>query len=208
MLIAQIDYLTLNARVLTCPMCFDMSRDARAALACRVSHASYVFSALVSSFRFIWISMLRVYGHDLYFNYFSAGTVFIRQNLTSTDVRFWRIKTVPALKGLMLIGQWTVIIHVIMPMIFILSLNNRGDANMTADRRKSNGGNSITLGLHNIPASTKGWINSGLTLRTLMSTTVDILHFYWHLYNQLLKVKCAFNFETLIYYMLRLKFHK
>ena len=38
-----------------------------------------------------------------------------------------------------------------------------------------------------------------LTLRTLMSTTVDILGFYWHLYNQLLKVKCAFNFETLIY---------
>ena len=33
---------------------------------------------------------------------------------------------------------------------------------------------------------------------TLMSTTVDILRFYWHLYNQLLKVKCAFNFETLI----------
>ena len=33
---------------------------------------------------------------------------------------------------------------------------------------------------------------------TLMSTTVDILRFYWHLYNQLLKVKCALNFETLI----------
>ena len=32
-----------------------------------------------------------------------------------------------------------------------------------------------------------------------MSTTVDILCFYWHLYNQLLKVGCAFNFETLIY---------
>ena len=30
-------------------------------------------------------------------NTFSAGTVFIRQNLTSTDVRFWRIKTVPTL---------------------------------------------------------------------------------------------------------------
>ena len=28
-----------------------------------------------------------------------------------------------------------------------------------------------------------------------MSTTVDILRFYWHLYNQLLKVK----YETLIY---------
>ena len=31
---------------------------------------------------------------------FSAGTVFIRQNLTSVDARFWRIKTVPALKEL------------------------------------------------------------------------------------------------------------
>ena len=27
-------------------------------------------------------------------NSFSAGIVFIRQNLTSVDVRFWRIKTV------------------------------------------------------------------------------------------------------------------
>ena len=44
--------------------------------------------------------MLWVYGHYKYFNSFSAGTVFIRQNLTSVDVRFWRIKTVPALKGL------------------------------------------------------------------------------------------------------------
>ena len=39
MLIAQIDYLTLNARELTRPMCFDLSRDARAAIACRVSLA-------------------------------------------------------------------------------------------------------------------------------------------------------------------------
>ena len=31
---------------------------------------------------------------------FSAGTVFTRQNLTSVDVRFWRIKMVPALKEL------------------------------------------------------------------------------------------------------------
>ena len=38
-----------------------------------------------------------------------------------------------------------------------------------------------------------------LNLRTLMSTTVDILRFYWHLYNQLLKIKSAFNFETPIY---------
>ena len=33
------------------------------------------------------------------FNSFSAGTVFRRQNLTSIDVRFRRLKTVPALKG-------------------------------------------------------------------------------------------------------------
>ena len=34
-LIAQIDYSTLNARELMRPMCFDLSRDARAAIACR-----------------------------------------------------------------------------------------------------------------------------------------------------------------------------
>ena len=43
--------------------------------------------------------MLLVYGHEKYFNSFSAGTVFIRQNLTSTDIGFWSLKTVPALKG-------------------------------------------------------------------------------------------------------------
>ena len=30
----------------------------------------------------------------------SAGTIFRRQNLTSTDVRFWRLKSVRTLKGL------------------------------------------------------------------------------------------------------------
>ena len=35
MLIAQIYYLTLNARELTRPMCFDLSRDARASVVCR-----------------------------------------------------------------------------------------------------------------------------------------------------------------------------
>ena len=33
----------------------------------------------------------------------------------------------------------------------------------------------------------------------LMSTTVDILSFNKHLYNQFLKVKYAFNLKTLIY---------
>ena len=35
-----------------------------------------------------------------------------------------------------------------------------------------------------------------LTIRKLMSTTVDILCFCKHLYNQLLKIKDSFNFET------------
>ena len=34
----------------------------------------------------------------LSFIYYSSGTVFLRQNLTSIDVRFWRIETVPAMK--------------------------------------------------------------------------------------------------------------
>ena len=37
-------------------------------------------NVLVSSFRFIWIPMLWVYGYFNYFNSFSAGIVFIRQN--------------------------------------------------------------------------------------------------------------------------------
>ena len=56
-----------------------------------------IINVLVGSFCFICIRMLWVYGHSLILP--ARGTVFIRQNLTSTDVRFWRIKTVPALKG-------------------------------------------------------------------------------------------------------------
>ena len=33
-----------------------------------------------------------------------------------------------------------------------------------------------------------------------MSTTVHILRFYWHVYNQLLRIKSAFNFGTLDIY--------
>ena len=44
--------------------------------------------------------MLCDYSHYKYFNSSSVGTVFWRQNLTSIDVRFWRLKTVPALKQL------------------------------------------------------------------------------------------------------------
>ena len=59
-----------------------------------------ILIVLVCSLWFIWIPMLWVYGHYKYVNSFSAGIVFIGQNLTSTGVRFWHIKTVPALKRL------------------------------------------------------------------------------------------------------------
>ena len=59
-------------------------------------------NVLISSFRFIWIHMLWVYDHYNYFDFFSSVIVFISQDLTSTDVRSWHIKTVPALKGLTL----------------------------------------------------------------------------------------------------------
>ena len=44
--------------------------------------------------------MLWVYGRYWCYNSLCAGIVFRRQNLTSSDVRFSRLKTVPALKGL------------------------------------------------------------------------------------------------------------
>ena len=59
-----------------------------------------IVNVLVRSFRFIRIPMLWVFGYYECIYSFGAGTDFIRQNLTSTDVRFCRIKTVPALKGL------------------------------------------------------------------------------------------------------------
>ena len=51
----------------------------------------------VSFFCFIWIPMLWVHGHYKLLNSFSVGIYFRRQNLTSTDVRFWRLKSIPAL---------------------------------------------------------------------------------------------------------------
>ena len=67
-----------------------------------------IIKVLFSSFCFIWIPMLWVYGHYKYFNSYSAAIVFTRQNLTSVDVRrFWRIKTVPALRGLEKCFQFT-----------------------------------------------------------------------------------------------------
>ena len=68
----------------------------------RVFLFKIIINVLVGSFRFIWIPMLWVYDHNKYLNYFRAGTVFIRQILTSVDVRFWRIKT-SLLKGLNII---------------------------------------------------------------------------------------------------------
>ena len=47
--------------------------------------------------------------------------------------------------------------------------------------------------------NSKQFSEARLTLTALMSNTVDILLFIWHLYSQLLKIKNAFNFETPIY---------
>ena len=41
--------------------------------------------------------MLWVYGHQKYFYSYSAGIDFSRQSLTSVDVKFRRLKSIPAL---------------------------------------------------------------------------------------------------------------
>ena len=46
--------------------------------------------------RALYVRYIRT--HHYYYYYLSAGTVFRRQNLTSIDVRFWRLKTISALK--------------------------------------------------------------------------------------------------------------
>ena len=58
-----------------------------------------ITNVLVSFSCFIWIPMLWVYGYYKSFYIYSAGVVddLRRQNLTSTDVRFWRLKSIPAL---------------------------------------------------------------------------------------------------------------
>ena len=55
-----------------------------------------IIKVLVNSFLLIWIPMLWVYSHFKYFYTYSAGIDFRRRNLTSTDVRFWRLKSNPA----------------------------------------------------------------------------------------------------------------
>ena len=52
-----------------------------------------IINVLVISFWLIYIPMLWVYGHYTYFYSYSAVIDFSRQNLTSTDVRFWRLKS-------------------------------------------------------------------------------------------------------------------
>ena len=46
MLLSQIYHLTLKARELTRPMCFNLSRDARAAIACRSRPMCFPLHAL------------------------------------------------------------------------------------------------------------------------------------------------------------------
>ena len=58
-----------------------------------------IINGLLCSFRFIWIPMLWVYDQYKYFYSFSARIDFRRYNLTYTDVRFWRLKSIPALQG-------------------------------------------------------------------------------------------------------------
>ena len=61
------------------------------------SHLEIIKNVLVCSFCFIWIPMLWVYDHYKYVYSFSAGIDFSRQNLTSIDVGFRRIKSILAL---------------------------------------------------------------------------------------------------------------
>ena len=65
------------------------------------NHHNYI-NVLLASVCSIWIPMSWIYDHI--FNFFSAGTDFRRQNLTSADVTFWRLKLISALKGLMMCG--------------------------------------------------------------------------------------------------------
>ena len=58
-----------------------------------------IINVLVRSFFFIWIPMLWFYSRYKYFIFFSVGSDYRRQDLTSTDVRFWRLNTLPALWG-------------------------------------------------------------------------------------------------------------
>ena len=64
-----------------------------------------MINVLFRCFRFVLIPMLWVYKHYKFCNSVRAGIVFIRQNLRSAYVRFCPLKTVLALKGL-IISMW------------------------------------------------------------------------------------------------------
>ena len=53
-----------------------------------------IINVLVISFWFLWIPVLWVYDHQTYFYSYSAGIDLSRQNLTSVDVRFGRLKSI------------------------------------------------------------------------------------------------------------------
>ena len=57
-------------------------------------------SLLALSALFEYLCYTWVYGNYNCFNCYSAGTDFSRQHLTSTDARFWHLKTIHAMKGL------------------------------------------------------------------------------------------------------------
>ena len=56
-----------------------------------------IINVLFSFFWFIWIPMWWVYNQYKFVYSHSAGIDFKRQNLTSIDVRFWRLKSILAL---------------------------------------------------------------------------------------------------------------
>ena len=98
-----------------------------------------IINVSVRFFRFNWIPMLWVYDHYKYFNSFSAGTVFMRLNLTTTDTRLWRIKTVPALKGL-----WKYVMMKIRVIQRLVSCNNLLRATKLLTINSTNQNNTYT----------------------------------------------------------------
>ena len=66
-----------------------------------------IIKVFVRSFWLIWIPMLWVYSLYKYVYSYSAGIDISRQNLTSTDVRFLRLKSIPENAFLTLIANTT-----------------------------------------------------------------------------------------------------
>ena len=73
------------------------------------THLKYVSRWHDSQLNFTWVNIIQIWengGQDFqillidvafYLNPYSAGIDFSRQNLTTVDVRFWRLKSIPAL---------------------------------------------------------------------------------------------------------------